>query len=639
MAERRLDLITIGRAAVDLYGEQIGSRLEDMTSFAKYLGGCPANIAVGTARLGLKSAMITRVGDEHMGRFVRDTLAAEGVDVSAVTTDPQRLTALVILGIKDQDTFPLIFYRENCADMAIEPGDMRPELIASAKAILVTGTHFSTPGTDSACQHAIKLAKKSGTRIIFDIDYRPVLWGLTAPGLGEERFIANDKISRHLLTIVPVCDVIVGTEEEVHIAGGSTNTLTALRALRNASKALIVMKRGPMGCVMFPNEISASIEEGILAPGFPVEVFNVLGAGDAFMSGFLSGWLKDKPLTECARLANACGALVVARHGCAPAMATESEVKDFMARSKAMTKPRLDSTLNHLHHVTTRHGSWANLAILAFDHRAQLEDLADAAGKKEDAIIRFKQLVAEAFARTNAGGNIQSGIIVDDRFGADVLFRFTGKNYWIARPIELPRAIPLEFEGSPDVGITLRSWPGSHVVKCLVFYHPDDPEELKKKQQQQLLRLFDAARGTQHELLLEIIPPQNKQGGGKAVAKAMQEIYDLAIKPDWWKLPPPDKAGWQKVSDTIQRNDPSCRGVLLLGLEAPEATLAESFATAAHEPWCKGFAVGRSIFGDAAAAWFAGSLDDEGVVEQVAVRYRRLIDLWQQRSLAPAKTA
>lgn len=638
MAERHLDLITIGRAAVDLYGEQIGSRLEDMTSFAKYLGGCPANIAVGTARLGLKSAMITRVGDEHMGRFVRDTLAAEGVNVSSVTTDPQRLTALVILGIRDQDTFPLIFYRENCADMAIEPTDMRPEFIASAKAILVTGTHFSTSGTDGACRHAIKLAKQSGTRVIFDIDYRPVLWGLTAPGLGEERFIANDKISRHLLTIAPSCDLIVGTEEEVHIAGGSTDTLAALRALRQVSKALIVMKRGPMGCVMFPDEIPGSIEEGILAPGFPVEVFNVLGAGDAFMSGFLSGWLRDKPLTECARLANACGALVVARHGCAPAMATETEVIDFMARSKGMSKPRLDSALNHLHHVTTRRGTWDNLAILAFDHRAQLEDLASAAGKNEDSIVRFKRLVAEAFAKTKVT-NLQPGIIIDDRFGADVLFRFTGKDCWIARPIELPRAIPLEFEGSADVGMTLRAWPESHVIKCLVFYHPDDPVDLKKTQQQQLLRLFDAARGTQHELLLEIIPPPGKPGGMGVIAKTMQEIYDLAIKPDWWKLPPPDKAGWHEIGNAIERNDPACRGVLLLGLEAPEAELAKSFAAAAHEPWCKGFAVGRSIFGDAAAAWFSGKLDDKGVVDQVAVRYRRLIDLWQQRRLAPAKTA
>ena len=115
---RPLDLICVGRAAVDLYGEQIGGRLEDMQSFTKYLGGSPANTAVGVARLGLKPAMLTRVGDEHNGRFVRETLAAEGVDVSHVSTDPKRLTALVFLGIQDRDTFPLVFYRDNCADMA-----------------------------------------------------------------------------------------------------------------------------------------------------------------------------------------------------------------------------------------------------------------------------------------------------------------------------------------------------------------------------------------------------------------------------------------------------------------------------------------------------------------------------------------
>src|SRR6185436_11076685 len=115
--------ICLGRAAVDLYGEQLGSPLEDMQTFRKAVGGCAANIAVGTARLGLKSAMLTRVGDEHMGRFVYNQLEREGVDVSHVRTDLTRLTALVLLALKDQDTFPLIFYRENCADMAVAPTD------------------------------------------------------------------------------------------------------------------------------------------------------------------------------------------------------------------------------------------------------------------------------------------------------------------------------------------------------------------------------------------------------------------------------------------------------------------------------------------------------------------------------------
>ena len=146
-SDKNLDLICLGRAAVDIYAEQIGSRLEDVSSFAKYLGGSSGNIAYGTARLGLKSAMLTRVGNEHMGRFVKEELDRVGCDTSHVVTDEQRLTGLVLLGIKDQDTFPLIFYRNDCADMAVSPEDFDADFIGSAKALVITGTHFSTEST------------------------------------------------------------------------------------------------------------------------------------------------------------------------------------------------------------------------------------------------------------------------------------------------------------------------------------------------------------------------------------------------------------------------------------------------------------------------------------------------------------
>src|ERR1044072_2328893 len=157
-AERPLDLICLGRAAVDLYAEQLGARLEDVASFAKYIGGCAANIAVGTARQGLKSSMLVRVRDDHMGRFVRETLAREGVETSHVATDPTRLTALVLLGIKDRDTFPLIFYRENCADMNLQKSDFDAGYIGSAKALLVTGTHFSPESFNAVTPRTVALA-------------------------------------------------------------------------------------------------------------------------------------------------------------------------------------------------------------------------------------------------------------------------------------------------------------------------------------------------------------------------------------------------------------------------------------------------------------------------------------------------
>ena len=278
---KRLDLVCMGRAAVDLYGEQIGGRLEDMQSFAKYLGGSPANTSVGASRLGLSAAMLTRVGDEHNGRFVRETLAREGVDVSQVRTDPARLTALVFLGILDPDTFPLVFYRQDCADMGLCDEDVDPAFIGSARALLISGTHLSQPGTREACLTAMRAARTAGTRVVLDIDYRPVLWGLTAPGLGEERYVASDDVSAQLQAVLPLCDLVVGTEEEVHIAGGRSDNLAALRRIRELTPALIVMKRGPMGCTAFPGAIASDIDHGdgcVQGPGFPVEVFNVLGA-------------------------------------------------------------------------------------------------------------------------------------------------------------------------------------------------------------------------------------------------------------------------------------------------------------------------------------------------------------------------
>ena len=255
IAEGRLDVICLGRAMVDFYGNQIGSRLEDMSSFAKYLGGSSCNIAFGCSRLGLKSAMLTRVGDEHMGRFVREELARGGVDVSHVVTDPDRFTGLVVLGIKDRDTFPLIFFRKDCADTAIEASDVSAEFIAASKSLLITGTHFSTPNTYAASVKAIEYAKAAGVKVIVDIDYRPVLWGLTSLGDGETRYIDSDTVSAHLQTIWPDCDLIVGTEEEMHIAGGSSDTITALRRIRSLSDATLVLKLGDRGCAVLDGDI------------------------------------------------------------------------------------------------------------------------------------------------------------------------------------------------------------------------------------------------------------------------------------------------------------------------------------------------------------------------------------------------
>jgi 5-dehydro-2-deoxygluconokinase len=589
----------MGRAAVDLYGEQIGARLEDQSSFARYLGGCPANIAVGAARLGVRVAMLTRVGNEQNGAFVRESLAAEGVDVSHVRTDPRLLTALVFLSIRDRDTFPLLFYRHDCADMAIAAADFDAGFVGSAGALLVSGTHFSQPATAAVCERAVRQAR----RFVFDIDYRPVLWGLTAPGLGEQRFVASKHVTEKLQSLIPLAHLVIGTEEEFHIAGGCEDTDEALRRLQALSPAVFVVKRGPLGCSVHAGG------ETIRAPGFPMEVFNILGAGDGFAAGFLSGWLRDLPLEECARRANACGALVVSRHGCAPAMPSREELELFLSRRDWPFRLRESAELAHRHRVTTGRKPWPEVLALAFDHRTQLEALG-----APERIRHFKRLVAEGLLQARVPG---SGAIVDDRHGEDALFALAGSGLWVARPVEAANRKPLEFEAGANVGVMLRAWPADHVVKCLVHYEPQDLARLKQIQ--------EACVDTGHELLIELLmqdPP-------------LDEIYGAGVRPDWWKLAPPESAkAWSAIEETIVRHDPHCRGVLLLGMEASEEALERGFALAARHALCKGFAVGRSIFMDAARRWFGGACDDAQVVREVAANYARLVALWQkQRTL------
>jgi 5-dehydro-2-deoxygluconokinase len=616
-----LDLIAIGRSSVDLYGEQVGGRLEDMGSFAKYVGGSPTNTAIGAARLGLRAALITRVGDDHFGRFIREELTREGVDTRAVSADGRRLTALAILGIRDREHFPLLFYRADCADMALSEADIDPAFIAEAKATVLSGTHLSTPQVFAASLKAARAAKDAGRKVAFDIDYRPVLWGRAGLDRGEDRFVADAAVTARLREVAALCDLIVGTEEEFRILGGEADAEDALRAVRRLTDALLVCKRGPQGCVAFPGEVGAGFASGVARAGFDIEVFNVLGAGDAFMAGFLRGWLRDEPLATACDYANACGALVVSRHGCAPAMPTWTELAALLDGRPRPRRLREDAGLEHLHWATTRRGEHPRLCVLALDHRTQFEALAAELGADAARVEAFKLAGLEA-VRTCGDG---FGVLLDDRYGLTALERTADVALWVGRPIERAGSLPLEFEGGADVGVTLREWPLGQVVKCLVRYHPDDAPELKARQERQLLRLFHAARATRHELLIEPIT-----GGDAAmVAAVLARFYEIGLRPDWWKLEPlADAAGWARIAAVIEANDPHCRGVLMLGQGAGVGALTAAFQAAAQMDIVKGFAVGRTIWEAPARAFLAGEIDDAEATRRLAAGLAALAAAW-----------
>ncbi len=636
---RAIDFICLGRAAVDLYGLERGSRLEDVQHFAKYLGGSSGNVAVGLSRLGLKVAMLTRVGDEHMGRFVREALAAEGVDTSAVRTDPKRLTGLVLLGIEGADSFPHIFYRENCADMGLEPADADAAPFAAARALAITGTHLSTESVRAASRRAIALAKQHGLRIVLDIDYRPVLWGLAGHGGGAEREQGSAAVTREIQAFLPDCDLVVGTEEEIRVAGGGASALEALAAIRSLTRATIVMKRGVAGCVVFEGEIPASVDQGLVVSGFPVEVMNVLGAGDAFLSGYLSGWIENLPATHCGRRGNAAGAIVVTRHGCTPAMPTRAELDDFMGRVPTPSRPDEDARIAALHRAPAVRPLAGDLCVLAFDHRRQLEQMAAASGADYARIAEFKALVAEAVLQVAAGPHpgVSLGAIIDGRHGGKALERLRGSGAWVGRPVELPASRPLEFEATGGIGLELLQWPRRHVVKCLVNFHPADPVELRLAQEVRLAELAHAAATLERELLVEVIcSGPGRTVDARTTPAVLRRLYHLGLRPAWWKLEAQPADAWREIAEIVAASDPLCRGALLLGLDASEEQVALTFDVAARHPVCRGFAIGRTIFGPPARDWLAGMIDDATATARIAAGYARMIDLWRRRRPAAA---
>jgi len=627
---REFDVLALGRFAVDFYAQQIGARLEDVTSFAKYLGGSSANTAFGCARLGLRAGLISRVGDDHLGRFLVETIAREGCDTSHVSVDPTRLTGAVVLGIKDRDSFPLIFLRENCADMAITEDDVAEDYLARSRALLITGTHFSQPHIDRISHLALERARRHDVRTVLDIDYRPVLWGLTKRGDGETRFIRSETVTAHLRRILPHFDLVIGTAEEYAIAGGSRDPVEALRAVRAVTKATLVYKRGPLGCVVIDGAVPDSLDRAFQGRGVEVEVLNVLGAGDAFSAGFLSGWVRGEDYERCTAYANACGALVVSRHGCAPAMPTRVELDYFLAHATSIPRPDRDETLTRLHRVTAPRTPREDLAIFAFDHRNPFFELAQEAGVGEDRLPRLKRLCVEATAETERARGLEGriGILCDDRYGQDALNEATGRDWWIGRPVELPGSNPVVFDRGRSVGTTLIGWPAEQVVKCLVAYHPDDVIDRRLENEAQIRTLCEATEASGHELLLEIIPPRGLPRAPDTVLRALKRLYNLGCRPEWWKLEAMSAAEWRSIDALIAERDPYCRGVLVLGLAADVATLAQGFRDARASASCRGFAVGRTIFHAPARAWLAGEIDDARFKASVRETFEALVDAW-----------
>lgn len=327
---KQYDLLDIGRSSIDLYSNDVGTPFVDISSFAAYVGGSPTNISVGARRLGLNSALLTGLGEDPVGDFILHFLEQEGVETRYIVRKPGHRTSAVLLGIEPPDKFPLVYYRDNCADIEITIDDVLAAPVQDVKVVQFAGTNFSKDPSRSATLFAAELAQRSGAKVVLDIDFRPDQWhDPRAFGVAIRSVLRN-------------VNVVIGTQDEINAAmltDPAQMTLThsqvsdtrvegdidaAIRRLLELGPEAVVEKRGEEGA-----RVHLRDGQSIDAPGFPVEVYNILGAGDAFGAGFLYGYISGWDWYRAARLGNACGAIVVTKHGCANFMPTFDEVMAF----------------------------------------------------------------------------------------------------------------------------------------------------------------------------------------------------------------------------------------------------------------------------------------------------------------------
>jgi len=331
MSQKRFDLFSIGRVSMDLFAQQIGSEFEDVEGFDTSVGGSPVNISIGASRLGLRSGVLTAVGEDLVGDFVLRHLAREGVNTAFIRRKPNARTGLALVAVQPPDRFPLVFYRENPADIQLTVKDAQNLPFDQIHAFMISGTALSRGSCRDAVLHVAERCRASGVTTFMDLDLRPDQW--------QEPW----DFGLNVRTILPSLDVIIGTEEEffallaqdpVKIMEGKPvdsaqrealpALMTDLLRCGHARRALVI-KRGERGVSVYRSE-----DDIIHMAGFKVEVINTVGAGDAFASGLIYGYLQGWDWGRCCKMGNACGALTVGRHGCSAVFPNLQEAIDFI---------------------------------------------------------------------------------------------------------------------------------------------------------------------------------------------------------------------------------------------------------------------------------------------------------------------
>ncbi|MEZ7173729.1 5-dehydro-2-deoxygluconokinase [Sporosarcina sp. OR05] len=316
---RAFDLIALGRLCIDLNANETNRPMEETSTFTKYVGGSPANIAIGSARLGQKTGFIGKVADDQMGRYIIDYLSKDAIDTSGIVIDKSgAVTGLAFTEIKSPEDCSILMYRDNVADLKLHPDEIDENYIAQSKALLISGTALAQSPSREAVFLALEYAVKHDVVIFFDLDYRPHTWK------------DNAETAVYYNLAAEKCSVIIGTREEFDMMENllnvkeSNDKQTASRWFSQRAN-IVIIKHGSKGSIAYLKN-GESYQSGI----FRTDVLKTFGAGDSYASAFIYGLMKGYNVPEAMKLGSASASIVISKHSCSHAMPTEMELLEYL---------------------------------------------------------------------------------------------------------------------------------------------------------------------------------------------------------------------------------------------------------------------------------------------------------------------
>lgn len=331
MANKKFDIITFGRSSIDLYSQDIGTPFNNISGFDAFVGGSPLNIAVALARLGASASLLTAVGNDKVGAFILNFLNKENVNTHCIPVVNSARSSAVVLGIEPPDKFPLVYYRDNAADSQVTIDDVQNSNIEDYKVLLINGTALNIEPSRSSTFYATEVAAKNDVAVVLDLDFRADQWhdyrafGLTVRAILPRVKIAIGTEEEILAATLNDASQVVIKDQQISAPEIKGNIDDSIVQLLASGIEILLVKRGEDGVSIYKKD-----GERTDVPGFPVEVLNVLGAGDAFAGGFLYGYLQGWDLYKSCRMGNASGAQVVTKKGCANFMPTLQESMAFI---------------------------------------------------------------------------------------------------------------------------------------------------------------------------------------------------------------------------------------------------------------------------------------------------------------------